>query len=185
MTTEELIALLKKNPISVGCGLLSVLLAVGIYFRSDAIPAAEAELSQKVAEAERLAQNVKNSAQLKDHTDALLAAGKVIDSRIIRASQVGNNTQYFYKLESDTGVKMVDFRPQNITPAAKGAKTTFTPVAFNISVQGTLPQVLDFVRHLEDGNRYARILTASVAGSPANRSGPLTLTLVVELLGLP
>lgn len=184
MTNEEQIALLKKNPISVGCGLLSILLGVGIYFRGDAIPTAEAELGQKSAEAERLAQNLKYSVQLNEHLEAVQAAGKVIDSRIIRATQVGTNTQYFYQLESDTGVKMVDFRPQG-SAAAKGAKSLYTPVAFIVSVQGTLPQVLDFVRQLEGGARYARVVTASVSTVPANRGGPLTLSLVVELLGLP
>lgn len=184
MTNEEQIALLKKNPISVGCGLLSILLAAGIYFRGEAIPTAEAELGQKSAEAERLAQNLKYAAQLKEHLESVQAAGKTIDSRIIRATQVGTNTQYFYQLESDTGVKLVDFRPQGSAPA-KGAKSVYTPVAFVVSVQGTLPQVLDFVRQLEGGGRYARIVTASVSTVPANRGGPLTLSLVVELLGLP
>lgn len=185
MTNEEQIALLKKNPISVGCGLLSVLLVVGVYFRSDAVPAAESELAQKSAEAERLAQNLKYSAQLKEHLDAVLEAGKTVDSRIIRASQVGTNTQYFYQLESDTGVKMVDFRPQGSSAPAKGAKSVYSPVAFIVSVQGTLPQILDFVRQLEGGARYTRVVTASVSTVPANRTGPLTLSLVVELLGLP
>jgi len=185
MTNEEQIALLKKNPISVGCALLSILLGIGIYIRGDAIPTAEAELTQKSAEAERLAQNLKYAAQLKEQLDAIQAAGRTIDSRIIRASQVGTNTQYFYQLENDTGVKLVDFRPQGSAAPPKGSKTAFFPVAFNVSVQGTLPQVLDFVRHLEGGARYARIVTASLSTVPANRSGPLTLSLVVELLGLP
>lgn len=185
MTNEEQIALLKKNPISVGCGLLSVLLGIGIYFRGDAIPTAEAELTQRTAEAERLAQNLKYSAQLKEQLEAIQASGKTIDSRIIRASQVGTNTQYFYQLESDTGVKLVDFRPQGSAAPAKGATSAYFPVAFIVSVQGNLPQVLDFVRQLEGGARFARIVTASLSAVPANRSGPLTLSLVVELLGLP
>jgi hypothetical protein len=185
MTNEEQIALLKKNPISVGCGVLSILLGVLIYFRGDAIPTVEADLTQKSASAERLAQNLKYSAQLKEQLDALQAAAKTIDSRIIRASQVGINTQYFYQLESDTGVKLVDFRPQGSAAPAKGAKSTYFPVAFIVSVQGTLPQVLDFIRQLEGGARYGRIVTASVSTVPANRGGPLTLSVVVELLGLP
>jgi hypothetical protein len=185
MTNEELIALLKKNPISVGCGALSLLLGVGLYFRSDAIPAAEAELAQKAAEAERLAQNIKFADKLKEQLDALVAANKEIDTRIVRASQVGNNTQYFYKLENETGVKMVDFRPLAVSAPAKGSKATFMPVGFNVSVQGTLPQILDFLRSLEGGTRFARVLTFSVSGTPANRKGPLTLAVSVELLGLP
>lgn len=185
MTSAEQVALLKKNPISVGCGVLSLLLVAGLYLRSDEIPTADAELLQKLAESQRLAQNITYSAQLKEQVEALVAANKEIDSRIIRASQVGTNTQYFYKLESESGVKLVDFRPLSTAAPAKGSKATFMPVGFNVSVQGSLPQVLDFLRMLETGTRYSRVLTASLAGAPANRKGPLTLSLSLELLGLP
>jgi len=185
MTSEEQIALIKKNPIGVGCGVLSLLLVAGLYFRSAAIPAAEEEFAQKVAEAERLATNIKYADKLKEHLDALVAANKVIDAQIIRASQVGTNTQYFYKLENDTGVKLVDFRPLVGAAPAKGAKSAFTPVAFNVSAQGSLPQILDFLRLLEGGTRYSRVLTASVSGTVTNRKVPLTLSLTVELLGMP
>jgi hypothetical protein len=185
MTTAEQIALLKKNPVSVGCGVLSLLLIAGLYFRGDAIPAAEAELAQKAAEAERLAMNIKYSDKLKEQLEELIAANKEIDTRIIRASQMGINTQYFYKLESDTGVKMIDFRPLSVTAPAKGAKAAFSPVGFNVSVQGSLPQILDYLRLLESGVRYCRVLTASVSGNAALRKGPLTLSLSIELLGLP
>jgi hypothetical protein len=186
MTNEELIALIKKNPVSVGCGFLSLLLAGALYFRSEEIPAAEDELTQKTALAERYALNLKNAVQLKEQFDAIAAANKIIDGRIIRISQLGNNTQFFYKLQSDTGVKLVDFR-QNTTAATppKGPKTTFVPVAFVVSVQGTLPQILDFLRQLESGPHYSRILAATCAGNPISRSGLLTLSLSLELLGLP
>ena len=186
MTSAEQIALLKKNPISVGCGVLSLLLVAGIYFRSDEIPTAEAELVQKIADAERLAVNLKYSEKLKEQLDALVVANKEIDSRIIRASQVGTNTQYFYKLESDTGVKRVEFRPMTFSAPAKGAKNSYTPVGFAVSVQGSLPQVLDFLRLLEGGAHYSRVLLASVSGNMTNRKALLTLQINhLELLGLP
>jgi hypothetical protein len=185
MNSEALLSLVRKNPVSVVCGLVSLILVGLIYFRLDAIPAAEAELALKQAESERLATNVKYAAQLKEQLEALVEANKDIDTRIIRENQRGVNTQYFYKLESDTGVKLVDFRPLEARAPAKGSKTMLMPVGFNLSVQGSYPQVLDFLRQLEGGARYSRVLTASISGSVTNRAGPLTLSLTVELLGLP
>ena len=49
MTNEEAIALVKKNPISVGCGALSLVLAVALYLRAEEIPGAEAELALRSA----------------------------------------------------------------------------------------------------------------------------------------
>jgi hypothetical protein len=186
MTKEELVAQIKKNPISFGCGAASVLLIAALYFRSGEIPAAEAELAQKTAEAERYALNIKNADKLKDQLDALIAANKTIESRMVHVRDQGLNTQYFYKLMSDAGVNRVDFRQGTTTASLpKGSKAAFIPVAFGVSVQGNLNQILDFLRMLENGTHYCRVLTAMCGVSGTNRSAPLTLALNLELLGLP
>ena len=183
MTNEEALIWIKKNPISFGCMVVSFALAVVVYLRSEAIPEAEAQLTQKSAEAERVALNIQYSAQLKEQSEALSAAVKEIDARIVRASQVGTNTQYFYKLEADTGVKIIDFRQTTATVKVP-AKATYAPIGFSVTVQGALPQVLDFLRQLENGTHYCRVLTAT-CGNSGVRTSPLTLALTLELLGLP
>jgi hypothetical protein len=184
MTNEEALILIKKNPISFGCMAVSFALAVALYLRSEVIPEVEAQLTQKSAEAERIGLNIQFSAQLKEHAEALTAANKEIDSRIIRASEKGNNTGYFYKLESETGVKIIDFR-QTTAVAVKPAKGNYVPVAFSVTVQGSLTQILDFIRQVENGVHYSRVLTATLTGSASARNSPLTLGLSLELLGLP
>ena len=184
MNTAELLAFIKKNPISVGCGLLCVLLGAGIYFRSSEIPDAEAALAQKSAEAARYAANIKNAAQLKEQLDALVAASKEIDSRIVRAGQLGVNSQYFYKLENESGAKLIDFRQGSLV-TVKGAKTIFNPIGFTVSMQGNLAQLVDFLHRLESGAHYCRVLSATCGTTGTGRSGLLTLTLSLEFLGLP
>jgi hypothetical protein len=185
MTNQEFVVLAKKNPVSFGCAALSLALVAGLYFRSEAMPEAEAELTQKSASGERMALNIQYSAQLKEQADAMAAATKEIDSRIIRTSQVTTNTQYFYKLEADTGVKISDLRQTTPAVVAKPPKGTFVPVAFSVTVQGTLSQLLEFLRQVENGAHYSRVLTATWNGNAANRNSPLTLGLSIELLGLP
>ena len=186
MTNEERMALIKKNPISVGCGALSVLLIAGLYFRRDEILSAEADLQQKSGDAEKYALNLKNAHQLKEQFEDLAASNKAIEGRMARISQLGNNTAYFYKLFADTGVKQIDFgQGTTIANMPKAAKTAYVPVAFRVTVQGSLPQVLNFIRQLEDGTYFCRVLTAQMSGSAASRNTPLTLSLNLELLGLP
>lgn len=114
-----------------------------------------------------------------------MAANKEIDSRLVRGSQIAINTQFFYKLSSETGVKLNDFRQAPPGPAAKGGKAVFTPISFTVSTSGSLAQLIDFLNRLESGVHYCRILTATVAAPSGNRSGPLTMTLNLELLGQP
>ena len=185
MNIQDLIAVLKKNPISVGCGVLSLALLGAIYFRLDAVPQVEVDLAQKSAQAEKIALNIKYSAQLKEQLDALIEANRQIDSRIVRASELGKNTGYFYQVESITGAKIIDLRQTTPTIVPKPAKGTFIPVAFSVTVQGNLVQVLEFLRQIESGAHYSRILVAACNGNAATRSTPLTLALSLELLGIP
>jgi hypothetical protein len=184
MTNEEALTLIRKNPISLGCGALSFLLAIGSFLRMEALPDAEAELTQKSAASERVALNIKHAAQLKEQAESMVAANAAIDKRVIRASQLGNNTQYFYQVESATGVKILDLR-QTTATVAKPAKGTYAPVSFAVTVQGSFPQILGFLRQLEGGAHYSRVLTATCSTNAAARASPLTLALTLELLGLP
>lgn len=184
MTKEEAISFVRKNPLGIGCGVLSLLLAGASYWRNGQIPDYEAELTQKSAEGERYASNLKNANLLKEQQEALVAANKAIDGRIIRASQLGRNLQYFYKLESETGVKLTTDPRQAQPVAKKDAKAAYIYVPYMLSVQGDLSKLLNFLRRLENGTHFCRILTITL-GSSADRNAPLSLTVSLELLGLP
>ena len=186
MTKDDLISLVKKNPIGIGCGLLSLALGGVIYFRSGELPAAEEDLAQKSAESARLSANIQNAAQLKEQFEAVAAASKEVDARLVHASQTLNNYQYFYKLESETGAKMLAGSPSQgaIASAKAGPKAAFVPVPFTITVQGTLAQMLGYLRHLESGARYCRVMTVTCS-VPATDRNAVTLALTLELLGVP
>jgi hypothetical protein len=185
MTKENVVAALKKSPIVVVCVVLSVGLLAALYFRLEKIPEAETLLQDKTAEADRYAANLKYAVHLKEDVDALVAANKAIDTHLIRASQLVNNAQYFFALVSETGVKPLDSRQTTPAIVAKPTKGSFVSVAFSVAVEGTLPQLIDFLQKVESGERYSRVLTASCSVNVSKRNLPLTLTLTLELLGTP
>ena len=185
MTNEEALQFIRRNPIGVAAVAVALALGGWIWFRGDDVPALEEDLSRRQADALRLGNNVKYAAQLNEQLAALQTANREIDSRVVRAGQVGANTQFFYQLERETGVKLKDLRPGPVPVPVKGAKSPFIPVAFSLSADGSYGQLLDLLRRIESGPRYARINSASLAVSLANRNSPLSLSLSVELLGLP
>lgn len=185
MNKDTLIAGLKKHPLPVVCFTLSLAIGGVLISRMGNIATLEEDIQKKSELAEKYSANIKYSAQLKEQFEAVTAANKAIDARLARASQQGNNTQYFYKLERDTGVKLLSFSQAPTPPAGKGAKTTFASVPFSVSVQGTLPQVLNFLRQVESGTHYARVNSSTFSVGQGGRTGPVTLTLNLELLGLP
>jgi len=137
-----------------------------------------------MAEADKYAANITYSVNLKEQHDALVDAAKEIDARLVRASQLGINNQYFFKLESETGVKMIDFRQGQIA-AVRGPRGSYSPVPFSVSVQGDMPQIVHYLNLIESGAHYCRVLTASLTPVGPTRPGSLSMSLNLELLGLP
>ena len=188
MAGEQIVATLKANPISVACGALALALAVGIYFRSDKVPLADAKLEEKASLGERIDANLKNGVQLAEQTTALSTARQQIETRLIHPDELAKNLQYFYKLEADTGTKLIELRQNSNQPKAPKAKASYIGVGYNLTVRGDYVRLLDFLHRLESRQRFCRILTASVAvngSTPAERANELTLNLVLELLGQP
>jgi hypothetical protein len=185
MTNQEFIAFIKKNAISVTCVVVSVAIGVTIYLRSDLIPDAEKLLSEKSKQGELIAANIEDSHQLKDQHAALVASNQTIANRMIRVGQVAENYQYFYKLESDTGTKLTDPRQLPWTAPPKNApKTSYTPVGFAFTAQGTYVQIIDLLRRLENGEHYCRVIACNLRPAGEQRGSPLTITISIELLGI-
>jgi hypothetical protein len=185
MTNEEVIAFLKKNLIAVVCVVVTVAIGFTIYYRTDALPNAEKILADKTKEGELLAANIEDSNQLKEQQASMVEANQVISDRMIQVGQLADNLQYFYRLESETGIKILDLRQNGWNAPAKNApKTFFTPVGFQLSVQGDYPKLLDLLRRLETGEHYCRVITCDVKPvDTATRGGQLTMAINLELLG--
>jgi hypothetical protein len=184
ISNEQLFAFIRKNPIGVGCGLLSLALAFAIYYRSDLIPATTAELDQKGALSDRYAANLKYGKDLPEQFQQISEDSKTINSRLINASDILTNQQYFYNLETVTGTKIV----QNQTTSgaqARASKAAFVPIGFTLNITGTYPQLLDVLGRLENGLHFARVLNARFSKTASANAEVLSLTLSIELLGQP
>ncbi len=186
MDTQQINDFAKKHPLALGCVFLSLVLAAGIYFRRDALAEARVQLDAKTVEGEHVTDNVKNSAQLGEQYAALAQAAQMIESRLVHADQLAINLQYFYKLGSDTQTKLTEIRQTGAAALGKNAgKTAYSAIGYTASVEGTYPQVLDFLRRVENGEHFSRIrnLRLARAGSGSNPDD-LSLRLELDLLGL-
>jgi hypothetical protein len=184
MSNEELVAFLRKNMISVACVIVSIGIGFVLYYRSDMLPDAEKILAQRTQQGELLAANIEDAGQLKEQHAALTAANEAILSRMVRVGHLAENMQYFYRLESDTGTKLVNPRQVPWNPPAKNAaKTFFTPVGFAVVAQGDYGQLVDLLRRLENGEHYCRVVTCTLRPLTEQRGGQLSLSLTLELMG--
>jgi hypothetical protein len=191
MTGADLTALLKKHPLSTACGLVVVVCGGLLYWRSDAVSVSQAEYEAKSAEAGKMISNVKDAPGLEEQVKEIQALSKELEGRLMHANQLAVNLQYFYKLEADNNVKLLDLR-QNPLPR-NPAKTLYLGVPFTLTAQGTYPQVMKFLGAVQNGRHFCRIASANftkAGGSASEGSGGavpqlINLTLNLELLGQP
>jgi Tfp pilus assembly protein PilO len=189
MKTNQFSAFARKQPIALGCAVVCLVVAGWIYFRLDALSLAQSELADKSAEGSRIAANITNAAQLNEQSAAMIRAVQQIESRLVHSGDLATNLQYFYKIESDTQVKLNELRQIGQT-GGRGAGPTYAAIDYGLSAKGTYPQIIDFVRRVENGPHYARItdITLSRMGDASGvdpSSVFLSLDLSLDLLGWP
>lgn len=195
MTGADLLALIKKQPIAFACGLIALLCGIALYIRSDAVDEAQRLFEEKDKESQKIALNARHTTGLAEQVQEIQGDAKQLESRLVRAGNLANNLQFFYRLENDTGAKLVDVRQNGLPPAkANAPKTLFVPVSFSLTLQGTYPQIWTFLRRIETGPHFARFdrLTVSkIEGAARTESGgaaapdQMNAVFTVELLGTP
>lgn len=194
LTGEDLKALIKKQPIGFACGVICIACGAAFYFRIDAVETARSNLEGKTVLADKYQTNLRNSAGLAEHTAAMQAAGKELDARLLRVNQLALNQQYFYRLEAETGVKLIDVRQQNVPAAAAGkakSKTGTVGIPFAVTAQGDFRQLVAFIQQLESGTHFARFNTLALqpmavsAEGAAGGANTMMISVGLELLGLP
>ncbi len=191
MTGTDLVAMIKRHPVGFACGVICVACAALFYFRMDLVEESHAAFSAKSAEATTILANVKNAEKLPSQVAEIQELTKELDGRLLRTGQLAANLQYFYKLEAETEVKLIDVRQG--TPLPKSGKSLFIAIPFNVAVQGPFKQVAIFLQKLENGPyfchftsvNFARSISSSETPKPGTDPLGTTLTLNLELLGLP
>ena len=179
--TKDVIAAFKRRPLLFVCGGLVFVLGVTAYFRQGVTDELHGSLVEREKELLRLTNNTKNSAQLDAQLGALRGANAKLAAGALRAGELARNQQLFYRLEAETGVKLLDLRQIPLPPPAKGAApTTYSAIPFSLTIKGDYSQLIDFLRRLDSGETLARVTTGSIA-RPAE--GAQTLSLGVEMLG--
>ena len=185
MSNEELIAFLKKNVIAVACVVASLAIGVTIYLRSDELPDAEKVFEDKPKQGALLAANIEDYEHLPEQHATLVSANKTITDRMINVGQLAENEQYFYRLESDTGVKLQDLRQVPWTPPAEErAEDDLHACRLRPVGAGTYAQLMDLLRKLENGEHYCRVLSCNIHPMGEIRGSTLQMTLALELLGV-
>jgi hypothetical protein len=186
MNLDAIKSSIKKYKIATAAIVLSLLMAGAFFYRRMAMDEMQSAYDATVTEGQKLSANVTRAVQLDEQLHALEEANKTISGRLVNPLDLAINLQYFYKLEAETGVKLLDTRPVESRGAKTGAKGSYTPVQYVISLQGKYAQTLGFLRKLENGIFFCRVIGGSCGQAQSEQGkggGDASMSLTVELLG--
>ncbi len=186
MNLKELLIKGKQQPTFVACLILSIVLIAAIYMRGGEFSKAEERLNEVTREGTRIDDNIKNSVNLNSHLDSLRGISQDIKSRLIRPSELARNLQYFYRLESETGVAIASLNQRSLPPRDKDENddNTYVPVGYEIAVQGDYADLLAFMHAIENGVHFARINSfEAIRSQRQDDATMMSLSLNLELLG--
>jgi len=179
---------IQKYPVGTGAVIVSLVLLGAIFVRHMTLAEQQSIYDNAAADGQRLAANVTHAGLLDEQLKTLEEANATIAGRLVNPSDLAINLQYFYKLEADTGVKLIDTHPVDARGAAKpAAKGLYVPVQYAVTLQGGYVRTLTFLRRLEHGAYFCRIIGGSCSQAQSEQdnkgSSDTTMSLTVELLG--
>ena len=98
--------------------------------------------------------NLERSAGLEEDIEKIEAGRERVQSRLMDVEAVAVNSEFFYSLEDLTGIELVQFSQGTATDAGiEGGLKHFMAIPFDLSINGTLPEILEML-DLLNRSRY-------------------------------
>lgn len=169
---------------------LSIVLGSLVFYRSGLVSERTRLVEEKTTEGRRLQTNITNASLLKEQTESLVETNKQITRQLVNPNQLGENLQFFYRIETASSTKITDLRQTYAPLPNRPTKGLFVPIPYAVSVQGEYRGLLNFLRRIEKSSRLSRVVSGSIQpGTSGDRGSAgtdlVTLALNVELLGTP
>lgn len=184
----------KRRPLLCACILLGVALLAAFYFRKDMIGETETILAERSKLLRKLKSNVANAAQIEQQVGKLTEINDSFIEGALSVGELASNQQIFLRLESETGIKLIDLQPQALpktTPTAANPKagskaavsaSTYSILRYALTISGDYGQLVGFLKRLERAPALNRLVGASISSSDLGSDIHL-MTITVELLG--
>lgn len=179
MNAQSIQTLVKKYPLPTICAAACMILFAVLYLRFDLISAQQEELDALSKKNSKQLANISGGARLDEQLAYLVDANKAVRARSLPVGGLAQNLQYFYKIESELGLKYSDVRP--VAKPVAGKDAIYVPLAYTLSVETDFANTIALLRRLERGEFFCRInsLNASRSG------GGVNLNVNLDLLGTP
>ncbi len=182
MTSADLVEKIRRYPVPTFSGLVVFICLFAYYFRSDILTVLDARQNEVLGQRDLIDLNLVAGSTLREHMQEMRAKFAELESRVVQPAELAQNMNYFYQLESNTGVSLVELK-QNAPSDKPVPKNQLGGVAYTISLSGTFPQVIGYFNELETGTRFYRLRSFNLQRGRETSQSSVSLTLNLELLG--
>lgn len=174
--------IVSEYPILVVCGVVAPLALILLMIRGPKIDSYAIELDELERQWRFIQMNMERSAGLDEHIDRAEAGIEMINNRLMDVEKVAVNHEFFYDLEEQAGITLVNFGQDNAfdgerLPIGYSALRHFSVIPYKLTVSGTFEQILGFLNLLNRQEFIVRLDELTLS-QPTDLSGNPT-----ELLG--
>ncbi len=183
---EVILKVIKQRPTATVSLVIALVLGVFYYIRGGHLEAVIEEQAFAENEWNRIEFNVRRARDLEQHLDQMRIVEEEIASRLMNPAEVAINYDYFYRIERETGVRLVTIN-QTGQVDSRGvpglpALSNYSAVGYTLSVEGNFSQVLDFLSEVANGRFLARVSAINISSAAQGRG--VTANLQCQILGV-
>lgn len=193
MTFQGVLLYLKKH-YAIAASAFVVVACLAVYLvREGQITRLEADFDDLSIRRSRMLKNIRFGTDLPSELESLRALESEAKARLFDPEDLGANKVYFYQRESATGVKLpvlqqivkdLPANQMNKKQRMTAARSQYQEIAYEVTVNGTYKQILDFMKELEGGPAFYRLDGLSVApATSADSDGMASMRLGITILG--
>lgn len=189
MTTQDLTEKIQRYPVPTSCAVIVIVCFFAFYLRMNLLTDLEIENDDVQRQMQQVEQNITHGKTLANDIAQMKAKTAELDARIIRPAELATNLKYFYEIEANTHVTIVDLRQSIPAPAKGAAKTILGAVDYSVLVNGRFDQAISYLNELEHGRHIFRIDSLNLQRGSSDRAAPsatpLSMSLNLQLLAWP
>jgi hypothetical protein len=192
MRLSDLLEILRRFPIAVGAGLLSLVLGFYLYFTMGSMGVLEETLHDLEREVQVLKTNVREGTTIEDDLNRFSALFEAVDARLMDHRQIATNNGYFYNFAQKHPVEILDVsqRPVVEASASKQAgdiwtKRHYSLIPFSMEVNGLITDIADMFYRWDTLGQLIEVRRFILTTTSKPEVGYMSMNLEVNVLGKP
>lgn len=179
---KEFVGIVRRSPFLSCCIVVFLVVSTANYFLWQRLQAITTQYEEVRHSGETIFTALSSHGRINTQLATVEEALKKIDQNLITETDIGENYAYFYQIETLSRVHLAPLNQLSSQPANEGVP--YKTIPFTMRATGTYPQIIGFLRELENGPRQLRIRTFDFSRGDG-KGNLIAVELTVELLGSP